>query len=110
MEKNIGLVNQNFNDKPLSYKDSMIPGTTKPMRAGISLSYSEKGSQFQITVNWFKIDKKPRSKNFYAGTENTYYEGKGDEAYARAVEFRTAWENAISSNQLEYFNPNEFNL
>ena len=110
MEKKIGIVNQKFNEKPLSYKDSMIPETKNPMPAGISLNYSEKNKQFHITVNWFRIDRKPRSKHFYAGTENTYYEGKGVEAYARAIEFRRAWESAINLNELEKFDPIEFNL
>jgi hypothetical protein len=110
MEVQLGIVNQQFNSKPLSHKTSMILGTNKIMRTGLSLYYSEKRKQYHVLAHWYQADKKPRSKAFYAGTDNTYFQGKGDEAYARAVEFREEWENALSCNQLEHFDPAEFNL
>ena len=110
MEAKLGIINQQYNDKPLSHKQSKILGTDTLMRTGLSLYYSEKRNQYHVLVHWFTADKKPRSKAFYAGTENTYFHGKGEEAYARAVEFREEWENAVSSDQLEHFSPEEFNL
>ena len=110
MEAKLGILNQEYNEKPKSNKKSKILGSDKVMRTGLSLYYSEKRRQYYILVHWFTADKKPRSKGFYAGTDNTYFQGKGDEAYNRAVEFREEWENAVRCNQLEHFNPEEFNI
>jgi hypothetical protein len=110
MEVKLGLINQKFSDNPLQNKGSMIPGTSELMPAGLSMTYNVKKRQYYILAHWFKEDKKYKTKGFYAGTDNTYFQGKGDEAYHRAFVFRKAWEAALLNNELTHFDNKKFNI
>lgn len=109
MEKSLEEYPEEFRLKPQIGKGSCIPGTNQPMYSGISLAFKEKKAQYAIQVVWRDDNNKVRTKAFYAGTVNTFSE-KGIQAYMRALEFRQSWEDAVTCNRLNEFDPSVFGV
>jgi len=111
MEKKLKLIpTRAFKPKASRFKTSAIPGTNKPMPAGISLRIHtrRKCETYEMQVNWQDHKDKRRIKVFYACTETRYTHKKMRDAYDRAFAFRKAYEKAVLENTLEDFDPTAF--
>lgn len=111
MEKKLKIVRDGaFRKKPSIYKMSFIPGTDKPMPAGLTLRiYTRYGNEtYEVAVNWKDSTGKPRIKSFYGCTETRYTLAKMRAAYKNALTFRKAYEQAILDDTLAEFDPSVF--
>lgn len=112
MEKELKIVrNGTFRKKYVDGKQSLIPGTNKPMAAGITLhAYYHQGSvSYSIIVNWRDFNQKRRVKTFYGCSETTYTRKAMKASYDRALTFRKAYEKAVNEHTLDKFDPSVFN-
>jgi hypothetical protein len=114
MEKELNVGPQaGLRRRPSEKKLTFIPGTNKPMAAGISMRCGRRkptrSETYTIIIDWRDHTGRKRLKSFYGCSESRYTRKKLKEAYDLALKFRLAYEEAIRSNTLEDFNPSAFN-
>ncbi len=112
MERKLNVApNGVFRNNYKAKKSSNIPGTNKPMAAGITLNtYQHQGSKsYSIIVNWRDYTGKKRVKTFYGCSETRYTRKVMKAAYDRGLSFRKAYEEAIIEGSLNRFDPAVFN-
>jgi hypothetical protein len=106
-------------NKPVGYrneaqpsKESLVPGTERPMHAGISMSIRERNhaEEFYILVNWIDYKGKQRTKAFYACRDTTFSVARLKATYSRAYQFRRAYEKARKAGKIKAFDHRKFNL
>ena len=113
MEKELQIIPKGaFRKTYEKNKESCIPGTNKPMPAGITLkvSYDNDIQTYDVLVNWSDHKGKRRTKGFYCCRETTYSLNKMKRAYERALKFRKAYEQAVLNETLAEFDPTQFNI
>lgn len=113
MEKKLKIVRDGaFKKKPSLFKMSFIPGTNKPMPAGLTLRiYTRNGNEtYEVSVNWKDSTGKRRIKTFYGCSETRYTLAKMRAAYKNALAFRKAYEQAVLDETLAEFDPSIFTL
>ena len=116
MEKKLKVIpNSAFKTTAKHLKISFIPGTDKPMPAGLSLRVSNRkntkaySETYEVAVNWKDFTGKVRIKTFYGCSETRYSHAKMKVAYQSALAFRKAYEQAILDNTLSKLDPSAFN-
>lgn len=114
MEKKLAPLMQpsGYRKTPQPNKESMVPGTDRPMPAGITLHTGNRHGykEYYIQVNWVDYRGKHRTKAFYACRESTYTKTKMKQTYSRAYQFRRAYEKAKREGKIKDFDHTQFNL